>query len=94
MYELCTMGVPTICCYYVENQRRIAECFGEETSMLNAGDYSENPENVLASIVREVQRLIADTTVRQELSLEMIAVSDGYGARRIAEKVCNYLETK
>ena len=94
MYELCTMGVPTICCYYVENQRRIAECFGEETSMLNAGDYSENPENVLASIVREVQRLIADTTLRQKLSFEMKTVSDGCGARRIAEKVCNYLETK
>ena len=94
MYELCTMGVPTICCYYVENQRRIAECFGQETSMLNAGDYSKNPENVLSSIVQEVQRLMADSTLRQKLSLEMKAVSDGNGARRIAEKVCNYLETK
>ncbi len=94
MYELCTMGVPTICCYYVENQRRMAECFGEETSMLNAGDYSKNPENVLSSIVLEVQRLMADSTLRQKLSLEMRTVSDGHGARRIAEKVCNYLETK
>lgn len=94
MYELCTMGVPTICCYYVENQRRIAECFGEKTSMLNAGDYSDNPSKVLAAIIQEVQSLIKDANKRKRLSLEMKAISDGFGARRIAEKVFNYLETK
>ena len=32
MYELSTIGVPTVCCYYVENQRRLAEGFAERPS--------------------------------------------------------------
>ena len=94
MYELCTMGVPTICCYYVENQRRIAECFEEETDMLNAGDFSKNPEMVLEAIIQEIHKLINDDGLRRKLSIQMKGVSDGYGANRIAEKLCNYLETK
>lgn len=92
MYELCTMGVPTICCYYVENQRRIAEGFADRTSMLNAGDFSQNPERVLQAIAGNVQKLIADKATRSRLSTEMKIVSDGNGAARIAEKLCNYLK--
>ncbi len=91
MYELCTMGVPTICCYYVENQRRIAECFGEKTSMLNAGDFSEKPEQVLQSIGAEVQRLIQSVSLRRNLAQEMQQIADGLGAYRIAQKL---IETK
>ncbi len=94
MYELCTIGVPTICCHYVDNQRKMAEYFGKETSMVNAGDYSKAPKEVLSSIVEETKRLILDAELRQKLSMEMKAISDGKGAHRIAEKLCNYLETK
>ena len=46
MYELSAMGVPTVCCYYVENQRRIAEGFAEKVQMVNAGDFSADGEAV------------------------------------------------
>ena len=85
MYELCTMGIPTICCYYVENQRRMAECFGQETSMLNAGDFSANPEQVLSKITAHVLTLTNDLSMRMKLAAEMQKVSDGVGAWRIAE---------
>lgn len=94
MYELCTMGVPTICCYYVENQRRMAECFKKETCMLNAGDYSKEPARVLQLILQEVHKLMEHYELRKRLSTEMKALLDGKGAKRIAEKLCKIVETK
>ncbi len=92
MYELCTMGVPTICCYYVENQRRIAEGFAAQTSMVNAGDFSKDSEIVLGAIVKEVERLLSNAAFRKKLSEEMRNISDGKGAERIARKLCDYIE--
>ena len=94
MYELCTMGVPTICCYYVENQRRIAEYFGRETSMLNAGDFSKNPENVLESIKDRTLELIESKAVRKQLAIEMQKVTDGMGAWRIADELMEFVALK
>ncbi len=91
MYELCTMGVPTICCYYVENQRRIAEGFGTQTCMLNAGDFSKHSEAVLQRIQDETIRFIEDSALRTALSKQMKEVSDGRGAFRIAQSLCDYL---
>lgn len=91
MYELCTMGIPAICCYYVENQRQIAEGFAKKTSMVNAGNYAVEPEEVLHRIVTETKRLMHDTELRKRLAEEMHQISDGNGAERIAEKL---IETK
>ncbi len=85
MYELCVMGVPTVCCYYVENQRRIAEGFAEQIGLCNAGDFSKEADNVLCRIKEEVQILNKDYETRKELSQKMKAICDGNGARRIAE---------
>jgi len=85
MYELCTLGVPSVCCYYVENQRLIAEAFGVRTSMVNAGDFSENPNLVLQNIKEEVIKLINDYPKRKLLSEEMHNITDGKGANRIAD---------
>ena len=94
MYELCTMGVPTICCYYVENQRRMAECFGCETSMLNAGDFSKEPEAVLCAMSEQVLKLLESDSMRRKLSAEMHAVADGMGAWRIAEALKEFAALK
>lgn len=85
MYELCTMGVPTICCYYVENQRRIAEGFANKTTMLNAGDFSKESQKVLFNIKDYTLKLMEDKSLREQLSIEMKQVSDGMGAERIAK---------
>lgn len=94
MYELCTMGVPTICCYYVENQRRIAECFGKDTSMLNAGDFSKEPEQVLQAIKAQAVKLVESRQLRKQLSEEMHKVSDGMGAYRIADILREFIALK
>ena len=94
MYELCTMGVPTICCYYVENQRRMAECFGERTSMKNAGDFSKDSERVLQEILKHTLLLVQEEQMRKVLSSEMKRVSDGLGAYRIAEVLGEFMALK
>lgn len=90
IYELCTMGVPTICCYYVENQRRIAQVFAKKTSMCNAGDFSKEPEKVLQKIQEHTLKLMQEETMRIQLSKEMSSVSDGKGAERIAKFLRKY----
>lgn len=85
MYELSTMGVPSICCYYVENQRRIAEGFAEKVQMVNAGDFSADEKAVLSKITEAVCALAEDVNVRKALSERMQRVTDGCGADHIAE---------
>ncbi len=85
MYELCVMGVPTVCCYYVENQRRIAEGFAEQIGLCNAGDFSKEADSVLLRICKEIQTLHKDYETRKDLSEKMKQLCDGSGAKRIAE---------
>lgn len=93
MYELCTIGVPSICCYYVDNQKLIAESFAEKTSMMNAGDFSKVPDYVLDNIIEEVKNLIDDYPKRKMLSEEMHKISDGCGTLRIADILTSVLAT-
>ena len=66
MYELSAMGVPAVCCYYVENQRRIAEGFASMIGMTNAGDYSKNPDEALSQMIKAVSELT--NSRREELN--------------------------
>lgn len=87
MYELSAMGVPTVCCYYVENQRRIADGFAAQLGLCNAGDFSIDSDGVLKRIVAEVEHLTGDAALRSTLSMRMKQVVDGRGAERIACKL-------
>ncbi len=87
MYELGAMGVPTVCCYYVENQRRIAEGFATKVGMCNAGDFSVEPEAVLERLTEAACELVADGAKRKALSERMKRVADGQGAVRIAREL-------
>ncbi len=94
MYELCTIGVPTVCCYYVENQRRMAEFFGQHTAVINGGDFSKEPEQVLERIEDGTADLLSDFNKRTQLSHEMRHIADGLGAYRIAEKLMHFMYSK
>ncbi len=87
MYELCAVGVPTVCCYYVDNQRAIAEGFAEKVQMVNGGDYSVEEQAVLLRITEEVCRLTDSLEARRDLSGRMKKVTDGHGAERIAREL-------
>lgn len=88
MYELSAMGVPAVCCYYVENQRRIAEGFASLIGMTNAGDYSQYPNETLSIITDAVCKLADSKEERESLSSRMKQIVDGRGAKRIAQELC------
>ena len=85
MYELCTVGVPTITCYYVENQKKAAMAFGRDTLVLNAGDYRKDPKGVLDRILEQIESLWKDSEKRLATVRSMQKLVDGKGAERIAE---------
>lgn len=87
MYELSVMGVPTVCCYYVENQRRVAEGFASKAGLCNAGNFSKEPETVLKRMTEAVLALVAEGEKRVALNERMKLVTDGCGALRMAEEL-------
>lgn len=92
LYELSAMGVPTVCCYYVENQRRLAEGFAEKVGMCNAGDYSRDSAVVLQKTAAAVSELADDREHRRKLSRRMQEVTDGQGAARIAKELLTHIK--
>jgi len=87
LYELCSVGVPTVGFYFVENQRRNMEAFGALTPVMNAGDFSVYPERVLDFIEKEVEVLCEERGLREKISLAMRGIVDGKGADRLAEEL-------
>lgn len=85
MYELAALGIPTICCYYVDNQRKIAEAFSSLSTVVNTGNYAENPDQVLNNILVNTINMIEDKKIREENSLSMNKLVDGNGAMRLVE---------
>lgn len=85
MYELAALGVPTVCCYYVDNQKKIAEGFSKLTKVINAGDYTIAPEAVLEEMVRTIRKFLQSKMLRAETAESMRTISDGRGAKRLVE---------
>ena len=94
MYELCAIGVPTVCCFYVENQRAIAEGFEKRTKVSNCGNFAEEEETVLLNLVREISRLLEDEKERKAVADSMRKVCDGRGAERLARRLISYAEER
>lgn len=87
LYELCSIGVPTVGFYFAENQRKNMEEFGKLTPVMNAGDFSVYPERVLDFIWKEVEILCGEKELREKISLAMRSIVDGKGADRLAEEL-------
>lgn len=87
LYELCSIGIPTVGFYFAENQRRNMETFAELTPVKNAGDFSRKPDAVLDLIEKEVEVLCREKTSRQRISRNMKNIVDGRGADRLAESL-------
>ncbi len=87
LYELCSIGVPTVGFYFAENQRKNMEAFGKLTPVMNAGDFSVYPERVLDFILKEVEILCGEKELREKISRAMRSIVDGKGADRLAEEL-------
>lgn len=87
VYEACALGIPMICFYFVENQRRIAEYFDKNTDVINCGDYAQYPQLVCENLADSVVRCVYGRETRKELYEQERKIVDGLGAGRIADKL-------
>lgn len=85
IYEACALGIPMICFYFVENQRRNAEGISALTSVVNVGNYAQEEQNVCRKAKTILERCIEDYGYRKQLYQDETQIVDGKGAMRIAQ---------
>ena len=83
LYELCSLGVPTICFAFADNQCLGTKQMQKQGIMLNLGDYTKD-HNEFVSNLRSSIKKIQSENFRKEISEKMLALVDGKGAQRIA----------
>lgn len=97
IYELCTVGVPTVSFYFAENQRLGAEeldrigavpCAGE---IPWKGDGSQIRDYVLQRVISQMKLYCREQRLRQNASVYMRGIVDGRGAARLAEEFVGIL---
>ena len=86
MYELSAMGIPTVCYFFADNQKKVAEAFGRQFAK-NAGDISAAPEIVLHQILHLLDEYIESYETRKKVCEKMMQMLDGDGASRIADEL-------
>lgn len=84
LYELCAVGVPTICFTFADNQLAGAREFDQIGIIPYAGDFRDGVEEVLAQIAEQVNCFERDERLRRAASGRMRELIDGRGAQRIA----------
>ena len=86
LYELCSLGVPTVTYTLADNQLEAADKFDSLGIMINAGDCRNNPDFIpgVAGILKE---LIGDIDKRMKMSHKMQTLVDGKGSSRIADRL-------
>ncbi len=90
MCELAVAGVPTVTFSFVENQRRIAETFGEKAAV-TIGHYNPDAEDAFLHVMKErVEWLMVSKEKRKMLAENAREMVDGHGAMRIARAIASY----
>lgn len=87
LFELCAMQVPTVFFSSADNQQYDHEFFAKEERMLYAGDIRENRERCLQEICARLKTILDDGEMRDRMKKKLCEVTDGNGARRIAEEL-------
>lgn len=88
MYELCAVGVPTLCFSFVDNQELIVKTFLQKKLVAYGGDYLTEKEMFPANVAAALEALAGDRELRQWYSDRVRQLVDGCGADRIAEALC------
>lgn len=87
VYEISSLGIPMICFYFAENQRRGAEYLAKKTDIVNAGNYEEDATNTINRACLALRRCISEYEYREKLWKQERRLVDGQGAIRIAEEL-------
>ena len=87
LYELCALGVPSVSFTMADNQTASAKAFADAGAIPFAGDIRENPDEVLAMILRLIKDFHGGNSYHQRKSAQaaMRRLVDGSGALRIAQ---------
>lgn len=84
LYELCAIGIPTICFSFADNQILPGTAFAKYTPIYYAGDYEKNKEAMFTAILQKTEELCKMSQVdRNKISNKMKTIVDGKGANRI-----------
>ena len=92
MYELCCMGLPTVCFYFAENQRRMAECFAKRTEIWNTGNFAKDKDAVITRLLERLSELEKNEILRKRIGMQVAQLVDGKGAVRLAERMADILK--
>lgn len=87
LYELCATQTPTVFFGSADNQQYDHEFFAEEERMLYAGDIRDNRDECLSKICSYLKLILEDKKMRDSMKRKLHEVTDGKGARRIAEEI-------
>lgn len=87
LYELCATQTPTVFFGSADNQQYDHEYFAEEERMLYAGDIRINRDACLSKICSHLKLILEDEKMRGGMRRKLKEVTDGKGARRIAEEI-------
>ena len=84
LYELCAIGVPTICFSFADNQILPGIAFAKYTPIYYAGDYEKDKETMFAAILQKIKEICKMSQKdRNKISNTMKTIVDGKGAKRI-----------
>ncbi len=87
MYELCACGVPSICFSWADNQLPGVKAFSERGLMESAGDIRDNSEKCIQTIIIHLKDYITNADKRKVHSSHMREITDGNGAKRLADEI-------
>lgn len=86
LYELCAVGVPTVCFSFADNQILPGKAFEKYTPVIYAGDYEKNQTEMFTRIAEQVTLFREmPQAERAVISEKMRKLVDGKGAERIIE---------
>jgi len=84
IYELASLGVPSIVIVQADNQELIAEYMARNELLINVGS---SESNILSDLKREVSSLLLDYKKRKSLSKNMLENVDKNGAMNAADEI-------
>ena len=85
MYELSSLGVPTIHFAISKEQLDSAIAFGEQRISMYCGAAFKESNEIPAKVANSLSKLVKNFDLRNALSKRSRAIVDGAGAKRIAQ---------
>lgn len=87
LFELSAMQIPSVFFVSADNQQYDSEFFAKEERMLFAGDIRSDKELCIGNILNGLKRILQDEKFCQRMKKALYEVTDGRGAKRIAEEI-------